>query len=153
MPVEAEMQGKSLFLDRAVSRSHDWAPRFPALSMACREAGSISRGRQVVVAAADDTGVRCTFFTNLGAVLEFSATWAELEQARTWWHFVRQWNFWIVNQPESMRRIFTRASSDEPTVTVIPTTLTRHDTADYLRYLERVEAAARSTADWSSATA
>lgn len=86
------MQGKSLFLDRAVSRSHDWAPRFPALSMACREAGSISRGRQVVVAAADDTGIRCTFFTNLGAVLEFSATWAELEQARTWWHFVRQWN-------------------------------------------------------------
>jgi len=151
--MEADMQGKSLFLDRAVSRSHDWAPRFPALSMACREAGSISRGRQVVVAAADDDGIRCTFFTNLGAVLEFSATWAELERARTWWHFVRQWNFWIVDQPESMRRIFARAPSDERTVTIIPTTVTRHDTDDYLRYLERVEAAARSTAVWSPATA
>jgi len=151
--MEADMQGKSLFLDRAVSRSHDWAPRFPALSMACREAGSISRGRQVVVAAADEDGIRCTFFTNLGAVLEFSATWAELERARTWWHFVRQWNFWIVDQRESMRRIFTRAPSAERTVTIIRTTVTRHDTDDYLRYLERVEAAARSTAVWSPATA
>ena len=90
------MQGKSLFLNRAISRTADWQTRFPALSAACRDEQSASCGRQVVVAITDRTGVCCVFFSSIGSILEFRATWDELSRAGAWWQFVTRWHFWAV---------------------------------------------------------
>ncbi|MBR8122486.1 hypothetical protein DN523_27325 [Burkholderia multivorans] len=100
------MLGKTLFLHRAVSRTDLWGPGFPTLSMACRQADSISGGRQIAIAVTDSHGIRCAVFTNFGAILEFRASWAELERAGTWWHYARTWHFWIVDSPQSAQRIF-----------------------------------------------
>ncbi|MGF6537196.1 hypothetical protein [Paraburkholderia youngii] len=77
------MLGKSFFLERATSRSLDWLGRYPALGCACHDPQSLSSGRQIVVAATTSNGVRCVFFSAVGSVLDFSATWAELERAKT----------------------------------------------------------------------
>jgi hypothetical protein len=73
------VQGKTFFLDRAVSRSIDWLGRYPALGCAWHDPQSLPTGRQIVVAAVTGDGVRCVFFSAIGSVLEFTATWAELE--------------------------------------------------------------------------
>ncbi|CAG4913948.1 hypothetical protein [Paraburkholderia gardini] len=77
------MQGKSFFLDRVISRSREWQCRFPALIASSHEPGSISAGRQIVAAVTDDAGMRCAFFSNHDSILDFSATWGELEAANT----------------------------------------------------------------------
>ncbi|MBN3785679.1 hypothetical protein [Burkholderia sp. Ac-20353] len=138
------MQGKALFLDRAVARTRDWGPHFPALSIACREPGSISCGRQVVVAAADDHGVRCAFFTNFGSLFDFACTWAELERARSWWHFVREWHFWIVDSDDSLRRLFAGKGIPDGKGLVVPTTVAHRQDDAFLRFIERVESVART---------
>src|SRR5690348_16767616 len=38
----------------------------------------------------------CVFFSAIGSVLDFTATWDELGRAKTWWYFVQRWYFWIV---------------------------------------------------------
>ena len=105
------MHGKALFLKRAVSRTDQWGSRFPTLSMACRRADSISGGRQIAVAVTDADGMRCAVFTSFGAILEFRASWSELERAGTWWHYARNWHFWIVDTDQSARRVFPTDSS------------------------------------------
>lgn len=89
------MRGKSLFVDRVIARPASWQVRVPSLLSASRSPVSVSAGRQVVVATADARNVRCLFCTSLGAVLDFRATWAELETARGWWEFAIRWHFWI----------------------------------------------------------
>ncbi|BCF95178.1 hypothetical protein [Paraburkholderia largidicola] len=89
------MQGKSFFLERAISRALDWAGRYPALGCAAHDPQSISNGRQVVAAALTPDGIRCVFFSAVGSVLDFTATWAELDRAKTWWYFVQRWYFWV----------------------------------------------------------
>ncbi|WP_412530463.1 hypothetical protein [Burkholderia lata] len=105
------MHGKALFLRRAISRTDQWGPRFPNLSMASREAGSISGGRQIAIAATDADGIRCAVFTSFGAILDFRASWSELERAATWWHYARAWHFWFVDTDQSARRVFPTGSS------------------------------------------
>ncbi|WP_301874742.1 hypothetical protein [Burkholderia cenocepacia] len=100
------MHGKSLFLHRAVSRTDQWGAQFPALSMACRQPDSFSGGRQLAVAVTDTRGLRCAVFTSFGAILEFRASWDELERAGTWWHYAREWHFWVVDDLQSARRVF-----------------------------------------------
>jgi hypothetical protein len=90
------MQGKSFFIDRVVSRSREWQCRFPALIAAAHDSESVSGGRQIVAAATDETGARCVFFSNHGSLLDFRASWAELERAKAWWHFVARWNFFVL---------------------------------------------------------
>ncbi|HDR8945398.1 TPA: hypothetical protein QDA71_002389 [Burkholderia vietnamiensis] len=137
------MQGKKLFLDRAVSRSIEWGPHFPALLTACREPGSISRGRQVAVASTDAEGVRCVFFSSLGSTLDFSATWSELEQARSWWYYVRAWHFWILDKDESASRIFAATAMAADHGLVFPTAVVRRQDDAFLRFLSGIEQAAR----------
>lgn len=110
--LEFSLQGKNLFLDRAISRTGEWQCRFPALAASGQEAGSISQGRQVVVATTSATRVRCIFFSSHGSVLDFSATWDELDHAKTWWHFVRRWNFWIVGSASEICAL--QCSDDTP---------------------------------------
>ncbi|MFC0403161.1 hypothetical protein [Paraburkholderia rhizosphaerae] len=90
------MQGRSFFIDRVVSRSREWQCRFPALIAAAHDTESISGGRQIVAAATAETGVRCVLFSNHGSLLDFKATWAELDRAKAWWHFVARWNFFVL---------------------------------------------------------
>ncbi|AOJ10074.1 hypothetical protein WS71_22800 [Burkholderia mayonis] len=105
------MHGKSLFLHRAVSRTDQWGSKFPALSMACRHADSFSGGRQIAIAVTDTRRLRCAVFMNFGAVIEFRASWQELERAGTWWHYARAWHFWVVENRESADRMFLSDSS------------------------------------------
>lgn len=105
------MHGKSLFLHRAISRTDQWGPLFPTLSMACRQPDSFSGGRQLAIAVTDTRGLRCAVFTSFGAILEFRASWDELERAGTWWHYARAWHFWIVDTAQSARRVFPIDSS------------------------------------------
>ncbi|WP_175958041.1 hypothetical protein [Burkholderia sp. BCC0405] len=100
------MYGKALFLQRAISRTDQWGPRFPTLSMACHRADSISGGRQLAVAVTDAHGMRCAVFTSFGAILEFRASWAELDRAGTWWHYARAWHLWVVANDQAARRVF-----------------------------------------------
>lgn len=100
------MHGKSLFLHRAISRTDQWGPQFPALSMAYRHPDSFSGSRQLAVAVTDARGLRCAVFTSFGAILEFRASWDELERAGTWWHYARAWHFWFVADLQSARRVF-----------------------------------------------
>ncbi|TPQ36224.1 hypothetical protein C2U71_26630 [Burkholderia ubonensis] len=100
------MHGKALFLRRAVSRTDEWGPRFPALSMASHQADSISGGRQIAIAVTDAEGMRCAVFTSFGAILDFRTSWSELERAATWWHYTRAWHFWFVDTEQSARRLF-----------------------------------------------
>jgi hypothetical protein len=76
------MHDKAFFLGRAVSRSLEWAGRYPALGCAAHPQ-SLSNGRQVVAAAVSPHGVRCVFFSAVGSVLDFTASWTELERAKT----------------------------------------------------------------------
>ncbi|MDN7934564.1 hypothetical protein QZM52_25070 [Burkholderia metallica] len=105
------MHGKALFLQRAISRTDQWGPRFPTLSMACHRADSISGGRQLGVVVTDALGMRCAVFTNFGAILEFQASWTELKRAETWWHYVRAWHFWVVDNHQSAQLVFPTDSS------------------------------------------
>ena len=136
------MLGKSFFLERAISRSLDWLGRQPALGCACRDPESISSGRQVVVAAITTHGVRCVFFSAIGSVLDFSATWAELDRAKTWWYFVQRWHFWIVPDAETLAAINSTGHRIEHLIvpTFAPSNLTD---AAFLPWLDGIESRAR----------
>ncbi|MGF6997402.1 hypothetical protein [Paraburkholderia sp. GAS32] len=137
------MQGKTFFLERAISRSLDWVGRYPALSCACHDPQSISGGRQVVVASLCGDGVRCVFFSAVGSVLDFTATWTELERAKTWWYFVQRWYFWIVPDQETIVSINLTAAPLDHVIAPFVSDLASDDT--YLRWLDRIEARARQS--------
>jgi hypothetical protein len=99
------MHGKSLFLHRAVSRTDQWGPQFPPSPWHAVNP-TLSGGRQLAVAVTDARGLRCAVFTSFGAILEFRASWDELERAGTWWHYARAWHFWFVDDLQSARRVF-----------------------------------------------
>jgi hypothetical protein len=75
------MASNSFFLNRAVARNADWQVNYPALAMASTIDAVDERRKQIVVAAADETSLRAVFFSSLGAILDFHATWDELERS------------------------------------------------------------------------
>jgi hypothetical protein len=118
------MHGKSLFLHRAVSRTDQWGPQFPPSPWHAVNP-TLLGGRQLAVAVTDARGLRCAVFTSFGAILEFRASWDELERAGTWWHYARAWHFWFVDDLQSARRVFlpipARSSLHPPNQATHPT--------------------------------
>ena len=140
------MIGKSFFLDRVIARSRDWQCRFPALSLSWTAPESLSSGRQIVAATADETGVRCAFFSNHGSILDFTATWTELERAKTWWHFAARWNFWVVNNERDLDIILSRSNSQLQSVVLGGEKVSHRNNDQFVAFLDRAEARARSLA-------
>ncbi|MFP4896641.1 hypothetical protein [Paraburkholderia sp. EG304] len=136
------MLGKTFFLERAISRSLDWLGRYPALGCAGHDPDSLSSGRQIVVAATTPHGVRCVFFSTVGSVLDFSATWAELERAKTWWYFVQRWYFWVVPDAKTLGAI--NPAGDHIEHLIVPT-CAPSDLGDaaFLPWLNAIEKRAR----------
>ena len=103
------MESNSFFLQRALARGADWHVSYPALCMASSTDPVDERRKQIVVAAADDTTVRMAFFSSLGAILDFQASWEEMDGATRGWRGTRSswlaiigfsavmFNFGIVN--------------------------------------------------------
>ncbi|MGF6726881.1 hypothetical protein P3T43_006273 [Paraburkholderia sp. GAS41] len=137
------MLGKTFFLDRAKSRSLDWIGRYPALECSSRDPQSLSGGRQIVVAAADDVGVRCVFFSSIGSVRDFSATWAELGGARQWWHFVGRWYYWVADCESTLAAIRQNCHQEVAGYAHAPDGVNRHDDETFLGWLDSVERRAR----------
>ncbi|KND58109.1 hypothetical protein BVER_00366c [Candidatus Burkholderia verschuerenii] len=89
------MSLNSFFLKRAVARDANWQVSYPALALASSIDPVDERRKQIVVAAADDAHLRMIFFSTLGAILDFEATWPEIEQsAGGWLAFTLRWNRW-----------------------------------------------------------
>jgi hypothetical protein len=89
------MASNSFFLNRAVARNADWQVNYPALAMASTIDAVDERRKQIVVAATDQTSLRAVFFSSLGAILDFHATWDELERSgKGWLAFTIRWNRW-----------------------------------------------------------
>lgn len=135
------MQGKSLFLRRIVPRTREWQCRFPALCAASQDPASPSRGRQIVVVCADDAAVRCIFFSQLGSILDFRASWTEIAEAETWFSFVKRWNFWIVAGESSLSALWAAGHSPdhhEVASTSAPPALESDD--ELLSLLDRLDA-------------
>jgi hypothetical protein len=135
------MQGKTFFLERANSRALDWLGRYPALGCASHDPQSISSGRQVVAASLTHDGVRCVFFSAIGSVLDFTATWAELEQAKTWWYFVQRLYFLVVPDQQTVEMINVTASHLDHLI--VPSQIDHATNESYLRWLGNIEARAR----------
>ena len=135
------MHDKAFFLERAISRSLDWAGQYPALGYAAHDPQSLSNGRQVVAASISPDGVHCVFFGAIGSVSEFSATWAELERARTWWYFVQRWYFWVVPDRQTLDQLnVTGLRLDHA---VVPARARDLDDTAYRLWLDAIEARAR----------
>lgn len=135
------MASNSFFLKRAVAHGADWQVSYPALSMASSIDPVDERRKQIVVAAADDTHLRMVFFSTLGAILDFEATWPEIDaSARGWLAFTIRWNRWWLPNLSAARALEQHVSA--PTdlrfahrdVEGGPT-----DTVSFRRYLDTVE--------------
>jgi hypothetical protein len=91
------MESNTFFLQRAAARGADWHVSYPALCMASSTETVDERRKQIVVATADDSQIRMIFFSSLGAILDFHASWDELDDAtRGWLAFTIRWNRWWV---------------------------------------------------------
>jgi hypothetical protein len=132
------MLGKTFFLDRAKSRSLDWIGRYPALGCSSRDPQSLSGGRQLVVAAADDVGVR-----SIGSVQDFSATWAELNGAQQWWHFVGRWYFWVTDCESTSATLRRNGHPESAGYAFGSESVDRNDEVTFLALLDRIESRAR----------
>lgn len=135
------MQGKMLFLSRIVPRTREWQCRFPALCAASQDPASPSRGRQIVVVCADSAGVRCIFFSQLGSILDFHASWTEIAEAETWFSFVKRWNYWIVAGEASLSALWAAGHAPdhhEVSATGVPLAIRGDD--ELLRLLDRLDA-------------
>lgn len=141
------MQGKTFFIERVITRTREWQCRFPALSASSQVPHSMSQGRQIVVATTTSAGVRCVFFSNHGSVLDFSATWDELDRARTWWYFVRRWNFWVVGTEAELHAL--RVEDHDPVcgLAMNPPKVRSGDTLQFFALLDAAETRARSFID------
>jgi hypothetical protein len=63
--------------------------------MASSTAPVDERRKQIIVAAADDAHLRMAFFSTLGAILDFQASWDEMDVATLGWlKFTTRWNRW-----------------------------------------------------------
>lgn len=135
------MDSNSFFLKRAIARDADWQGSYPALAMASSIDPVDERRKQIVVAAADGSHLRMVFFSTLGAILDFEATWEEIDRsARGWLAFTLRWHRWwlpnfdaadALKQHASVPtdlRIAHRSVENGPT-----------NTASFRRYLETVE--------------
>lgn len=88
------MQSHSFFLKRAIARGPDWQVAYPALSLASSTDPVDENRKQIIVAAADEQRIRMVFFSSLGSILDFQATWSELKSASSWLAFTLRWNRW-----------------------------------------------------------
>jgi hypothetical protein len=88
------MHAPSFFLQRATARGADWQLAYPALALASSTDPVDENRKQIVVAAADELRLRMVFFSSLGAILDFQATWRELRDASPWLRFTLRWNRW-----------------------------------------------------------
>ncbi|WP_175773003.1 hypothetical protein [Paraburkholderia phenazinium] len=137
------MLGKTFFLDRAIPRSLDWIGRYPALGCASHDPQSLSDGRQIVVAVADDEGVRCVFFSSIGSLQDFSAAWAELKGAQQWWHFVGRWYFWVTDCESTLAALRRNGHLDSAGYAFGSKAVDRQNEATFLALLDRIESRAR----------
>ncbi|MFM0123351.1 hypothetical protein P0D73_31425 [Paraburkholderia sp. RL18-101-BIB-B] len=141
------MESNSFFLQRAVARGADWHVSYPALCMASSTDPVDERRKQIVVAAADDNSVRMAFFSSLGAILDFQASWSEMDVAtRGWLNFTTRWNRWWLpdvaalasierhaNAPTDVRFAAGRSSAR------IAPGVAPSDTDAFRRYLDTIE--------------
>jgi hypothetical protein len=97
------MQAHSFFLRRAISRGPDWQVAYPALSLASSTDPVDENRKQIIVAAADEERLRMVFFSSLGSILDFHATWSELEDASMWLAFTLRWNRWWLPDSATLR--------------------------------------------------
>lgn len=135
------MVSNSLFLKRAVARGADWQVAYPALSMASTIDLVDVRRKQIVVAAADETILRAVFFSSLGAVLDFQATWDELDASgKEWLAFTIRWNRWWLPNADHVRWLVRRAFAPAD-LNLANQRLVGdpQDTACFRRYLDVVE--------------
>jgi hypothetical protein len=133
------MQGKQLFLNRAASRTADWQCRFASLSAACHSPKSASGGRQLVAATTDSSGIRCVFFSSIGSIMDFRATWDELSRAGAWWHFVCRWHYWAVPTQADLLALGRAGSLPEARAVEGIDSVLPGDDRGLLDYLDRLE--------------
>jgi hypothetical protein len=104
------LASNSFFLNRAVARNADWQVRYPALAMASTIEAVDERRKQIVVAAADETSLRAVFFSSLGAILDFHASWDELERSsKGWLAIIIRWNRWWLPNVDHVQWLEQRA--------------------------------------------
>ncbi|CAN7719409.1 hypothetical protein [Paraburkholderia hospita] len=95
----------------------------------------------MVAAAISSSGVRCVFFSAIGSVFDFTATWDELERTKTWWYFVQRWYFWVVPDRQTLDRLnVTGLPLDH---TIVPARTRDLDDTAYRSWLGAIEARAR----------
>jgi hypothetical protein len=97
-----------------------------------------------VAASADETGVRCAFLSNHGSILDFSATSAELEQVKTWWHFVGRWNFCVMDNKRDLAIILSKCDGPLQSVVLGGERVNRRNDDQFVAFLDRAETRARS---------
>jgi hypothetical protein len=100
------MDSNSFFLKRAIARDAHWQVSYPALALASSIDSVDERRKQIVVAAADDTHLRMVFFSTLGAILDFQASWQEIDRsAHGWLAFTLRWNRWWLPNSDAARAL------------------------------------------------
>lgn len=136
------MKPSSFFLQRAISCDADWHVSYPALCMASSTDPVDERRKQIVAAAADDERIRMVFFSSLGAILDFEASWSELDATtRGWLEFTTRWNRWWLPDRASLTAIERHVTAPTDvrfaggTAPGMPS-----DTAAFRSYLNAVEA-------------
>ncbi|MFM0418725.1 hypothetical protein [Paraburkholderia aromaticivorans] len=136
------MESNTFFLQRAVARGADWHVNYPALCMASSTETVDERRKQIVVATADDSHLRLVFFSSLGAILDFHASWDELDDAtRGWLAFTIRWNRWWIPHVAALATIERHAHA--PTDLRIATGIAQFDPGDtsaLRQYLDAIAA-------------
>ncbi|CAD6559249.1 hypothetical protein ACFQ3P_33110 [Paraburkholderia sabiae] len=135
------MTSNSFFLQRAIPCDADWHVSYPALCMASSTDPVDERRKQIVAATADDTNIRMVFFSSLGAILDFQASWDELDAAtQGWLAFTTRWNRWWLRDVTALTAIDRHAHPPSDVrfvrgnVPCIPT-----DTSAFRQYLDSIE--------------
>ncbi|WP_027803325.1 hypothetical protein [Paraburkholderia dilworthii] len=135
------MESNFFFLQRALARGADWHVSYPALCMASSTDPVDERRKQIVVATADDTTVPMAFFSSLGAILDFQASWSEMDAAaRGWLKFTTRWNRWWLPDVAALTSIERQANA--PTDVRFATGSGRvppSDTDAFRGYLDTIE--------------
>jgi hypothetical protein len=136
------MESNAFFLQRATARGADWHVSYPALCMASSTQPVDERRKQIVVATADDACVRMAFFSSLGAILDFTATWDELDAAtRGWMAFTIRWNRWWLPDVDALAAIerHAQAPTDVRFANSGRMAVAPADTLRFRQYLDSVE--------------
>ncbi|MCC8397278.1 hypothetical protein LJ656_32405 [Paraburkholderia sp. MMS20-SJTR3] len=135
------MESNSFFLQRTVARGADWHVSYPALCMASSTDPVDERRKQIVVATANDSGMRMAFFSSLGAILDFQASWAEMDGAtRGWLNFTTRWNRWWLPDAAALGNIERHANAPtDVRFTASSGRVAPADTDGFRRYLDIIE--------------